>query len=353
MYGLQPAVDLHTVQDRMSKVEKGYSFVTEPANHLADAFLALSERACLSPVDALMGKNGWDHQAVHRYMELHERILVDLMTLIHLTGSQASRATELLCLEHCNGTSTSRGVYVYDGCFFLVTRHVKARTATNNEFQVARVLPDDVGRLLYQYLVYIRPFTYMLQRRCYGIDVDSSLLFCSPQRPGKLWKSVILSRALQQVTKSTVGRAFGTHLYRQISIAFTERHVQQNANPFNRFDDRTANADISVAFAWQSGHRPMQRACTYGLDGAFPDSLQPALLRVYKLISSAWHRFLQLEQPKLARPVPETAVQQPPPPAAAPQPNDYLLDVREAASVRAACSNCVPPNNSKQPTASC
>ncbi|KAK3898244.1 hypothetical protein C8A05DRAFT_47376 [Staphylotrichum tortipilum] len=137
----------------MSMTAKGYSFVVELANHLADAFLALSE--------------------------------LQLLTLIHLTGGQAARAMELLYLEHCNGVSTSRGIYVYGGSFFLVTRHTKARTMTNNEFQVARVLPDAVGRILYQYL------------RCYGIDLDSLLLFCS-----------------------------STRVYRQLSITITEKHVQ-------------------------------------------------------------------------------------------------------------------------------
>jgi hypothetical protein len=50
----------------------------------------------------------------------------------------------------------------------------------------------------------------------------------------------------------------------------------------------------------------MQRARTYGLDGAFPDTLQPALLRVYQWVSSEWHRFLQFAQPKPI-PLPETA----------------------------------------------
>jgi hypothetical protein len=31
---------------------------------------------------------------------------------------------------------------------------------------------------------------------------------------------------------------------------------------------------------------------TYGIDGAFPDSLQPALLRVYRWASVEWHKFL-------------------------------------------------------------
>ncbi|KAK4232794.1 hypothetical protein C8A03DRAFT_39574, partial [Achaetomium macrosporum] len=78
MYDLEPQCDLHTVRDKMSTVAKGYSFVTEPANRLQDAFLALSERACLSRLDGLIGRNGWDQQAVRRYMALHDQMLADL-----------------------------------------------------------------------------------------------------------------------------------------------------------------------------------------------------------------------------------------------------------------------------------
>jgi hypothetical protein len=49
---------------------------------------------------------------------------------------------------------------------------------------------------------------------------------------------------------------------------------------------------VNVAYAWQSGHRPLQRANTYGLDGAFPTHLQPSLLRVYEWVSTRWHEFL-------------------------------------------------------------
>jgi hypothetical protein len=36
----------------------------------------------------------------------------------------------------------------------------------------------------------------------------------------------------------------------------------------------------------------MQRGLSYGVDAAFPDALQPALLRVYYRASQEWHRFL-------------------------------------------------------------
>ena len=65
--------------------------------------------------------------------------------------------------------------------------------------------------------------------------------------------------------------------------------------PFNRCDDKSADADIEVAFAWQSGHRPNQRGTNYGIDAAYPDSLQPALLRVYQWASREWHCFLGLD----------------------------------------------------------
>jgi hypothetical protein len=52
------------------------------------------------------------------------------------------------------------------------------------------------------------------------------------------------------------------------------------------------NTDLNVAPAWQSGHRPLQRGTTYGLDGAYPTQLQPALLRAYEWASTRWHEFL-------------------------------------------------------------
>ena len=62
---------------------------------------------------------------------------------------------------------------------------------------------------------------------------------------------------------------------------------------FNQYDDRGPTADLNVVFAWQAGHRPIQRGSTYGLDGAFPTKLQPALLRVYERVSNRMHEFLE------------------------------------------------------------
>jgi hypothetical protein len=71
----------------------------------------------------------------------------------------------------------------------------------------------------------------------------------------------------------------------------TEEHVKQISRPFDRNDEKSADAAIEVVYAWQSEHRPVQRGTTYRIDSAFPDSLQPALLDVYYWASIEWHKF--------------------------------------------------------------
>jgi hypothetical protein len=132
----------------------------------------------------------------------------------------------------------------------------------------------------------------MLYRRCFGASQERRFLFASAESPSTPWKGNRLTRVLKALTKEVCNCGLGIQVYRQLSIAMTNRYLAQIRDPFNRFDDGTALADISVVFAWPSGHRPLQRGMTYGIDGAFSDSLQPALLRVYRWASVEWHKFL-------------------------------------------------------------
>jgi hypothetical protein len=191
-----------------------------------------------------------------------------------------------------NGASSSRGLYVHDRSMLYIIRHSKARKTTNQEFQVARYLPAKDSVALAMYLIYIRPLADMIHRSCFGTRRDRKYLFSSVEDPDKHWKPSRLTAVLRKLTKDIAGLEFGVQVYRQLSIAVTERHLSHISKPFNRFDDKTADTDLDVALAWQSGHRPMQRGTSYGIDAAYPDSLQPALLRVYRRTSDIWHKFL-------------------------------------------------------------
>ncbi len=136
----------------------------------------------------------------------------------------------------------------------------------------------------------------MLYRACFNCAYNRRLFFTSPESKGKPWNSSVLTKALRELTQRVCGVAFGVQVYRQLSIAVTERHIKQVSRPFDRFDDKGSKVKLKVAFAWQSGHRPLQRGMTYGINAAYPDSLQPALLRVYKWASKEWHRFTKADE---------------------------------------------------------
>jgi hypothetical protein len=312
MYDWLPKVDLAQVKDEWGNTRKGFSFIHHPANKLADAYLQLSARACTTKDDGLLHNGEWCHTAVTQYLRSKEAFLETLMVILHATGGQAPRSTELFSLEYENGSSTERGVYVYNGRMAYVTRYHEARRSTNKEFNVVRFLPPRPGLLLFYYLVHIFPFTKMLlceSGRAGRLEPRSSLLFHSDQAPDKPWRASRLTSVLRKMSAEVLVKPVGVRLYRQLSIGITEKHVREVFRPFNRHDDRAWGADRNAALAWQSGHRPLLRANNYGLDGAFPTKLQPSLLRVYEWASTRWHEFLY--QSSKTAPRPDRAKYQP------------------------------------------
>lgn len=106
-----PLPHFRELRDRLSDKIAGYSFVTDPANGLSDAYLQLVKRACIAPMDSLLrrdhvgGERRWDMQAITKYIEKHDKLLKDLMIAIHGYGGQGSRISELLTLRHVNMSS--------------------------------------------------------------------------------------------------------------------------------------------------------------------------------------------------------------------------------------------------------
>ncbi|KAK7571298.1 hypothetical protein V3481_018515 [Fusarium oxysporum f. sp. vasinfectum] len=302
-YDWEPThIDLSLIRDNLSTKTPGYSFVSDPVNQLTDAYPELLLRACISPVDGLFQEQGqnqstWDAKAARAYLETHDDHLKGLMVLCNFDGGQCARITELLTLQCFNTASRERSIGLWGAKMCSITRHHKARLATNNEFYVIRFFSKPVSRLMFQYLVYIRPVAISILRECFHIEHTNALLFSPLPQVGLKptpWTASTFTKELRRHCNAATGipSGIGVQMYRQISIAITERHVHAAAARFNRFDDTTGTAGHEVAYAWQSGHRPMQRHTTYGLDGAYPDHLQPALLRAYERASASWQNFL-------------------------------------------------------------
>ncbi|KAK2122363.1 hypothetical protein NOF04DRAFT_1374394 [Fusarium oxysporum II5] len=250
MFGIQPSIDLSGVKDNMSISTSGHSFIKYPEN--VRAYTA--------------GRTGLAQNGVWSKME--EQLAGGLYTA-------CGQTPRIIC-----------GIYAWGGYMRM----------TNREFYVVRFLPVRLGYVLFKYLVYIRRVADLLRREQLGNNrsaqqcLQTRLLF---QTNGRPWPT---SRLTDIVTKATLElwrQSVNVRVYRQLAIAITEKHVREVYTPFNRYDDCSGDADINAIFAWQSGHRPLQRGITYGLDGAYPFKLQPSLLRCYEWASVRWHEFLR------------------------------------------------------------
>ncbi|KAL6229242.1 hypothetical protein BDW75DRAFT_245912, partial [Aspergillus navahoensis] len=296
LLSLQPQVQLETVQDSFTDCRAAQSFVRNPANGLRGQYFRLVQAATLDPQYQLISEGAWRGEGIHQYLVHHEQLLEFIAGVTITTGRQMPRLKELQGIEYTNSASTERAIYIYQATLLYLIRHNKSKWHSRKEFIIARFLPPRAGRILFLYLVYIRPFAEMLCRE-QGFqtcsETGNQLLFWSLLQR-RAWTPKNFYHIITTATQKVWGQTANPRQYRQLSIGITEKHVRGAQLAIDLTDDTTPDANPDVVYAWQSGHRPRERAQTYGLDGAFPTKLQPALLRAYARASHAWHEFLQL-----------------------------------------------------------
>lgn len=198
---------------------------------------------------------------------------------------------ELSGLECTNTASSRRGIYVYNGRIIFYSSHHKSRHIVDRDFQVVRTLPHAIATKFFYYFVYIRLVVDFLRRECKLGGGAGNALFSTGSR---VMTATDLTQSLRRYSEGVIGQPINYRLYRQLAIAILEKHVPRLLQPFDIHDDTNPYMMLHSVRAWQSGHRPRQRAAYYGHDGALPTSLSPALLEAYIWFSTLWHRFLGL-----------------------------------------------------------
>jgi hypothetical protein len=302
MYGWEPPVQLDRIRDDMSNTQRGYSFIHHPANRLSEAHLDLFRRACTAPENALMRQDHWVPTAVRRYADGVSELRRIFSCLFLLTGGGEPRVTELSGLECINTASSRRGIYIYNGRVIFYSPHHKSRHVIDRDFQVARALPEAVETPFFYYFVYIRRLSDMIRRECKLGGSQTDTLFYTGTRK---MTATDLTQSMREYSQAHIGQPLHCRLYRQLAIAVMERHVPRLLQPFDIHDDTNPHRMMHSVRAWQSGHRPRQRAAYYGHDGALPTSLTPALLEAYIWSSTQWHRFLRLHRDRSPPPTEE------------------------------------------------
>ncbi|SCO76826.1 uncharacterized protein FRV6_01038 [Fusarium oxysporum] len=168
-----PQFSLRSVVDDPSEGAPGWNFTCHPQNEvlhghrrwicgriLKEAFLRWDFFE-----DESTGK--WRLQTVGRYLSTVNAFLERLLLLVHITGGQPARGTELLCIQHSNprdGSGGRRNVFIENGLVSFVTCYHKGYSVTGTTKIIHRYLPSEVGELLLYYIWLIVPFLSQLSQ---------------------------------------------------------------------------------------------------------------------------------------------------------------------------------------------
>ena len=170
----------------------------------------------------------WVEPQVKAYLTKERWFLNKLMVSMHVTGGQPARGPELGSIKVSNGIYSARNIYVINGRVCFLTMYDKARKRRGNTEYIVRCLPDEVGQVLAQYLVYVRPFARALDRR------ESEYLFGDLRGP---WAGEELSRELSQVTRKHVGVRLTVSGWRHVSIGIATRKLMRASKTWEKEDE--------------------------------------------------------------------------------------------------------------------
>jgi hypothetical protein len=223
-----------------------------------------------------------------------------LLACIHFTGGIPGRGTEVTTIKWCNTRHVMRNVFVYQGRLVIITEYTKARGRMNKSFYIVRFLPLLVSQILFQYLVYVRPFAEALSSQAQlGSQVATSLdqySFVLTRTDDRPFHTNDLSAIISKQTKKVLGTPLATASYRQATLAIAKKHIATIAKPLDPYSARTGSNALLLGVAHQAGHTIQTLMDSYAINKAYPTRLQPELIYQYKIVSELWHQWLQLGQ---------------------------------------------------------
>ncbi|KAK5710462.1 hypothetical protein LTR15_012952 [Elasticomyces elasticus] len=127
-------------------------------------------------------KPHWNQKAVAAYCMEVDRFLERVLLLVHLTGGQPARGTEILSLRYKNTVNgRHRNVFIDNG---VVSYNVTGSTKI-----IHRYLPKEVGELLVYYLWVVRPGVTKLQLLAHHRTAPCSPFIWAKENAWECWDS--------------------------------------------------------------------------------------------------------------------------------------------------------------------
>jgi len=288
--------------------QKGYSFLDHPDNKrwkvgwefLWERMLKADRKLIKSSGSGSgSGQEKWAEQPCKAYLAREKQFLLKLMVAMHIQGGQPARSPEIGSIKVRNSATSSRNLFVINGRVAVVTTYDKSRKRRGKTEYVFRCFPDQLSQIIAQYLVYVLPFTRVVQK------TKGDFLFAVERE--EPWIQDQLSAAVAVATAKHLGVRLTVSSWRHIAIAIGDEHLRKASRIWRqRLEDEdedneavAGESDSEVEqslfehiLVRQSAHSRQTAAGHYAIDGAFLNRLGPDLVSAYSQASRAWHAFL-------------------------------------------------------------
>jgi hypothetical protein len=180
-----------------------------------------------------------------------------------------------------------RNLIFREGRLLLVIEYNKARTSNYHAFYIVRYPPPKLARLVYLYLVYVRPFiSFLAGQLRFTRLYTTEFLFPDPRHRQKHLSSAQATDILKRLTQR-FPTPMSISLYRQSALTIIKRYIKKLIPAANFYKPKAASDPIKM-IATGVGHHPRVLLTEYAIDSALPARLQPELLEMYLQLSTLW-----------------------------------------------------------------
>lgn len=336
---LVPEVSLAQLKDDPGVFTNNYCFLLDPRNTAAlvvDGSSYMLNRIRDAPKlrkrfllceDTLT----WNLAALQDYVRFTYQFLERLLLLIHMTGGQPARGTELLTLRWRNSTHGDiRSIFVDNGMLAFVTSYHKNYSTSSTAKIIHRYLPSEVGELLLYYLWLITPFLDNLhilteeqpwqspnigsylwpesisaatngrkiriigkgkKQSFSGVAGTSGTIKHRKASIGQQeqpWSSLHLGVVFKKLLAVMLSTTVTVLLWRHAAIAMSRKHLPEGLQFKRDYSMNEGDAIMDL----QSTHTSKRAALSYARSRDEGPGFSKMIRDDYRCLSRAWHTFL-------------------------------------------------------------
>ena len=122
-------MDLDELTDDFTFRKRGAYFVNNEQNGIDKVWRWMTGRMKQTKAGRKLRKNKqWHHRRAIEYLRQVDKFRKLLLFVVHTTGGQPKRGTEILALRFKNGCLQDRNVFVLDGMVMIVSRYYKSQS---------------------------------------------------------------------------------------------------------------------------------------------------------------------------------------------------------------------------------